>query len=650
MAKFRKKPVVIDAVQFDGTPYGANEVFDAFDVPGVGEVMSPPAHPSCRCAVGISSVSAGSELWKCADWNFSTQSCYGSWVKLKDLIPGEEYSIVVYIDPLTPGGQYYYWARSNVNAYGPGEAWYNIGGWVIQNTFDMTFRIFSTQYTYNPPTAAKLLGGNSSYGILNTIEWCPDYVSNDYCLLGGSLFGGAVSNIFKYRGTGFDPEPFTKTDDDFNDISWFPNGAEAVIVGDIGGSGSVYTHYAGEDIILDVSGKLPVGTGPLFGVACKGPSSPSSAILVGSSGGIGFFPSAMDQNTKITANSVFPKLYWIGINNTAGTSRMDMSVPVDSWYNFTLEANYSQPWNTAEIIVSAWYDRGLAGVNSFAPPPTDETRNLAFNLTYNVALGTYSIDSPVAPADLEIMIDAGGVPVDNLLVGTGSPGEEHHRVELPIYFGKQIRFAGGSFTGGPVFFDADKNNALLDINSWDFNVSVRDAGNPTAYNASYGEFGVDETVSVLVSGNPTGSAPPGTTDNPLANPTQISYSANTEHWVNISIPHLYENGNLAALDWIPCDDVSVQNVCLNATVANSDISVQTYMPVAENQDVYVWGQDFTPISAPNNGTNATGPAITNYIGPIWGELDSTQLDWWVSVQAGTKEGVYWAVITITIES
>jgi hypothetical protein len=34
MPFFRKKPVVIEAVQFDGTPVGACAVFDAFDIPG----------------------------------------------------------------------------------------------------------------------------------------------------------------------------------------------------------------------------------------------------------------------------------------------------------------------------------------------------------------------------------------------------------------------------------------------------------------------------------------------------------------------------------------------------------------------------------------------------------------------------------------
>jgi hypothetical protein len=39
--KYRKKPVVIEAVQFNGTPLGALVVFDLFDVPGGKFVPSP---------------------------------------------------------------------------------------------------------------------------------------------------------------------------------------------------------------------------------------------------------------------------------------------------------------------------------------------------------------------------------------------------------------------------------------------------------------------------------------------------------------------------------------------------------------------------------------------------------------------------------
>jgi len=34
----------------------------------------------------------GSELWKCKDWNFAEQICYGTWQKLMDITPGEDYS------------------------------------------------------------------------------------------------------------------------------------------------------------------------------------------------------------------------------------------------------------------------------------------------------------------------------------------------------------------------------------------------------------------------------------------------------------------------------------------------------------------------------------------------------------------------------
>ncbi|MFH1641540.1 MAG: hypothetical protein ABIC04_01440, partial [Nanoarchaeota archaeon] len=42
----------------------------------------------------------GTELWKCRDWNFSTQSCYGEWKKIMDIMPGEDYNITLSaVDP-----------------------------------------------------------------------------------------------------------------------------------------------------------------------------------------------------------------------------------------------------------------------------------------------------------------------------------------------------------------------------------------------------------------------------------------------------------------------------------------------------------------------------------------------------------------------
>ncbi|RLE44141.1 hypothetical protein DRJ19_01080, partial [Candidatus Woesearchaeota archaeon] len=40
-------------------------------------------------------------LWKCQNWNFETRECTGSWQKIADLIPGEEYTLI--ITPEDPG-------------------------------------------------------------------------------------------------------------------------------------------------------------------------------------------------------------------------------------------------------------------------------------------------------------------------------------------------------------------------------------------------------------------------------------------------------------------------------------------------------------------------------------------------------------------
>ena len=49
----------------------------------------------------VTGVAQGTVLSKCALWDFSTQTCRGSWVKIADLVPGQEYSITIY--PGDPG-------------------------------------------------------------------------------------------------------------------------------------------------------------------------------------------------------------------------------------------------------------------------------------------------------------------------------------------------------------------------------------------------------------------------------------------------------------------------------------------------------------------------------------------------------------------
>jgi len=43
----------------------------------------------------VTSVAKGSALWKCVQWNKIEERCDGSWQKLRDIVPGEEYSFVL---------------------------------------------------------------------------------------------------------------------------------------------------------------------------------------------------------------------------------------------------------------------------------------------------------------------------------------------------------------------------------------------------------------------------------------------------------------------------------------------------------------------------------------------------------------------------
>ncbi len=49
----------------------------------------------------VTVVAKGNELYKCKDWNFANQECLGTWIKLMDITPGQEYSFT--LTPEDPG-------------------------------------------------------------------------------------------------------------------------------------------------------------------------------------------------------------------------------------------------------------------------------------------------------------------------------------------------------------------------------------------------------------------------------------------------------------------------------------------------------------------------------------------------------------------
>ncbi len=433
----------------------------------------------------------------------------------------------------------------------------------------------------------------------------------------------------------------------FSDVAWDTDGYnEAAIFGQNVTMGrAVYWRYYNTNPTLILGYTDAVYANYLCG-SIKPPASPKYVFIPTPLGGIMARIQAYNDSTRITANAVVPKLWWIGFNDTALNSRMETQVTVDTDYIFSFQYNYSLGFNLCEFIIQAWHDGGaVGGLSNYPAAPDATTRNLAFTITCDFtgnAVVTYpdtpNLEVQTAPATVQLYYVN---PIDP----TGD--QDHYRVFVPVWLGNQIRAADGSgFGSGDMDYSKFKNQALMDPNSWDFSVTVQDATSG-GYNTSYGEFGIQEAWNVSVTGSPTGNAPPGSNDNALGPNSNIVYSANTLYYVSVAIPDLFLNGNPLALNWIPAGSVSVTNINPDA-VGFSDIPIETAF-IGPGVPWYVWGISvpMTLMNPLNNGLVSAGWTVSDYTNPA---TAFTELYWEVNVPGGTPEGIYWGTITVTIDN
>jgi hypothetical protein len=209
--------------------------------------------------------------------------------------------------------------------------------------------------------------------------------------------------------------------------------------------------------------------------------------------------------------------------------------------------------------------------------------------------------------------------------------------------------ASSNFAAGAATSPWDVNFALNDAYSWDICVNASSTTTASAVNVSYEEFGINGYVSVSVQGSPGGSAPPGTTNYALPDPSIITYSSNSDYYLNVSIPNLYKNG-IVGPDFIPATNVGVQNTHSHATGLVSDIAASTHF-TGPDTDLCVWGVPGSPISPVLNGTESAGPGYSDFTADSHSQaFETTDVFWLVSIPAGLPEGTYRATITYTIWS
>ncbi len=489
---------------------------------------------------------------------------------------------------------------------------------------------------------------NDTFSPLYSVDWSPLGGGNNYGLMAGSNSQGN-GNVHRLNpGPSYDS--IMSTSDTIWDIDWHPNGEMAILVGETNvGNGAIYSHYP-----QNLQSKLsndPDYPSPFYGIAMKGYSSPSSGLIIGNSGSVGFYPSAIDSGTTITVNAAFPHNFdidmWKTSDGIGGSSKLNTQVDVEETYTFMAEVNYSVSGtdqfyadgvNDVRIELSAFFDEGATpGV---FPATDDQHRTRAF-----VALWEEGNVPFTDTASMQYPIGSPGTDeftLDSFWLDSSAPGD-HYYIYINITFGPQTWAASGPFGGASTDINDDVQS-LDDSNTWDFEMRIYDSNYGGATNSTYEEFGIFQHTNITVSGNPGGNAPPGSNAQ-LGPNSQIAVSSNIDYYVNVSIPDLAKvGGGLPIL----ATNVAVNITSPFANNTNSMINGTAMNFPGANQTLSIWGntsQAFGDwvVAAPLNSTTAHGSQ-----GADFQSIGTTDLEWWIDVPGGTAEGVYQASVTFRI--
>ncbi len=430
------------------------------------------------------------------------------------------------------------------------------------------------------------------------------------------------------------------------DISWDTDGwDEAGIVGQSGPAGNYWRYNHTDPQVIDV---YTSSTASRYGAcAMKPPSSPKWLLVVsniemsraelGKGGGDGFgMPYILSMKMWKASDSTRPNL-------------LDKQVDADTTYTFLVEGNYTDDlgndiWSDLTITVAAWFDNFATGSSSSAGDwGNDNYRTRQFNLTYIPSLDFASMTYPAPLSGIqEFRIHSWWS--DPLPHG---PDGRTHTAMLNVTFGPQTWAADGAGLTTPSGGDWDKDLALNDAGSWDMQVHMFDASDPSVrFDISYAEFGVKEFASITSTGSPSATGPPAT-DGLFMGDCTIHYTTNTQYFVTVSIPDLHQNGDPLNPSLIPASNLYVRSYHSLAS-GSSDIATPAYFP-GPGQPLCVWGSTGTPITAPIDGTESSGPFYSNYTAAAMSlPFEYTVFGWWIDVPAGVAQGTYRATIILGV--
>jgi len=179
----------------------------------------------------VTAIAKGNELYKCKDWNFTKQTCFGNWTKVMDITPGQEYSFILTAeDPgfaetiqpnATTGKDVFLWENNAAKNYGAstyigvdnengkrekGLLWFNLSN--ISSSATINSAVLELYQTANAGSAFNVVvyrinnswnegtaDGTVNSGTINGTTWNERWYGTNWDTTGGDYNGIAYSNV-----------------------------------------------------------------------------------------------------------------------------------------------------------------------------------------------------------------------------------------------------------------------------------------------------------------------------------------------------------------------------------------------------------------------------------------------------------------------
>jgi len=280
-----------------------------------------------------------------------------------------------------------------------------------------------------------------------------------------------------------------------------------------------------------------------------------------------------------------PIINWYDFQTATGVSKLNSQIDVNRKYKFCISIRSDQGWDDIDYInITAWFDNGDDSTTY------NNSGNLGGNLNmflrYENTTGTAKYIM-LFPDD---EVTKGSFTETDVTVPDDCPDStECHRLTFSFIPGYQFRYAPGDGVWD------NTTNAVDDIWSWNFKISVTDSGEDASGPSTVSiidEFGVNSYTEIVSAGMLTIQGFPGENATADSNIT-INTRSNVKYSLSVDVDTFFHKSH-------PTANMS------NTTVSLRGGNLTSVTPFPGTGPLYLWGTDGpTYQGAENNDTSLT---------------------------------------------